>query len=175
MEESELIPKSVSLDAMKDENYDYMSRERRADIMQKVDNFLEALYLAPQIFDQEVFKILKLREKKLDQWRHNFQVIGGGLFLSAYIMSRLSQGFYFKHFVRSFLFTGIFTYAAGRFGEWMGNKLYYKKTVIKLAVAYNISDDEIENIHLKMSETILKENKEDQSRKSSLDNVKFKL
>ena len=168
--------KSVSKpDLMNDSYINLLTKEGKLDLMNKADNLLEALYLSPHLFDKEVFKILKKREEKLNSWRHNSQFLGAGLFSTIYTMRRLRLGFYFKNFC--YLIIGTFTagFLGGRLGEYTGNKLYYRKILWNLAIAYNITDNEIEDMHLKLNETILRENKEEQIQKSSLDYVKFKF
>jgi len=160
---------------MHDKNFHNLTLEKKVDILNKVDNFLEALYLSPHIFDPDVFKILRKREEKLTSWRHNSQFIGGLLFSTFYILRRRGRGFYFKNFCYLIFGTLVSGFLAGRLGEYSGNKLYYEKILWKLAVAYNVTDDEIEDMHLKMTEAMLKENKEEQIKKSSLDSVKFKF
>lgn len=179
MGDNKLNPKkgleALNSDMMNDKYFVHLTQDRKLEIMNKVDNFLEALYLSPHIFDKEVFMILRKREEKLAAWRHNSQFAGVLLFSSFYISKRLKTGFYFKNFC--YLLFGTFTagYLSGRLGEYIGNKAYYEKILWKLAVAYNITDNEIEDMQLKMTEVILKENKEEQTKKSSLDMVKFKM
>jgi len=43
--------------------------------------------------------------------------------------------------------------------------------ILKMAVDYNISDEEVSNLHQELQEHYLKENQN----KSSMDNIKFKL
>ena len=174
--ERHLDAKSVSKpDLMNDSYIKLLTKEGKLDLMNKADNLLEALYLSPHLFDNDVFKILKKREEKLNSWRHNCQILGTGLFSTLYILRRLRLGFYFKNFCYLVLGTFISGFLAGRLGEYTGNKLYYQKILWNLAISYNITYDEIEDMHLKLNETILRENKQEQIQKSSLDNVKFKF
>jgi hypothetical protein len=161
--------------------YAYLSKEEKLAVLNKVDNFLEALYVSPHMFNQEVFHILKKREEKLASWRHNGQVIGGAGFLFGYGVFKLRNifssysGFYFRNFCYVVFSTILSGYLGGRVSEYVGNKLYYRQILMKLAMDYNISDNEIEEMHLKINEKILNENKEIQTKQSSLDSVKFKL
>jgi hypothetical protein len=153
-----------------------LSSEEKQEISNKIDNFLEALYICPEMFDNESIHLLKLREQKLREWRWNGTLIGGTTFVSLYLLNNIRKrsGFYFKNFTRLVFGTIIFSYFIGRYTEYLGNKWYYEKIITKLALAYNVTDSEISDLHVKTNEMILKENK-DQQRSSSLDKVKFKL
>lgn len=166
------------LQSMVDDKFlDSMSYEQKKDLINKTDNFLEAIYISPQIFDRDVFKILKYREQQLSAWRHNSQALGAASFLIIYILRRMRsfRGFYFRNFFTMGIGAVITGYFVGRFGEYIANKLYYQKILLKLAMLYNISDDEIEDLHYRINEQILKDNMEDQTKQASLDKVKFKF
>ena len=162
-----------------DTSYDNLTHEQRIKLINKVDNFLEALYLAPSLFDRNVMKLLKYRENQLTIWRHTSQLIGGVGFLSVYAYYKIFRskgGFFFRNFCYLAFSTAFISYFAGRFGEYIGNKFYYEKILFKLAATYNITEDEVEELQFKINEDILKENKEEQTRKgTSLDNVKFRV
>ena len=156
--------------------YKDLSLEEKAEVENKIDNFLEAIYIAPNLFERDVIHTLKLREDNLKSWRHNGQFVGGLLFsvLYLYNIKRKGYGFYFRNFVYLTSFVFVSSFAMGRLSEMIGNKSHYKDILMKLAVNYNISDTEIEDLHLKLNEFVLTENKE-QERKGSLDKVTFKI
>ena len=162
-----------------DTSYDAMSNEQKFKLISKVDNFLEALYLAPHLFGRYAIQLLKYREEKLSMWRHNAQAICGFSYLSIYLYRKLyknaGSGFYFRNFGWMSFFAFLSAYAGGRAAEYIGNKYYYEKILFKLASIYNVTDDEIEELQFKMNEEILKENKEEQSLANSLDKVKFRV
>ena len=157
-------------------NYSNLSQDRKAKIVNQVDNFIEALYLSPSVFPKNVIKIMKMRENKLSQWRYIGQIIGGITIFGAYSIYRYKswKGFYFRNLCIASILTAIASYISGRTSEYIGNKLYYKDTLINLAMNFNISDEEISDLQLKISENFLERNKVEIN-KSSLDNVKFKL
>jgi hypothetical protein len=157
--------------------YQNMSRAEKEKLYSKVDNFLEALFIEPTIFSNEVFHVLKLREKKLKKWLNMGQVSGALFFSSFYLIKILNrgQGFYFKDFWSIVFFTGLFAFAGGRTSEKIGNRLYYEGVLYKLANKYNITDEEIEDLQLKKNEQFLLINKKNQEKKSSLDSIKFKI
>jgi hypothetical protein len=161
-----------------DDTYDKLRDEDRVKLIGKVDNFLEALYLAPHLFGRDVIQILRFREEKLTMWRQNGQFVGGLTYLSFYLIKKLrnpGSGFYFRNFGWMTFYTFLFSYLAGRGSEYFGNKLYYEKILFKLAGIYNVTDDEIEEFQYKLNEQILNENKNDQIRAGSLDSVKFRV
>jgi hypothetical protein len=161
-----------------DPNYDVkkLNIEEISEIQRKVDNFLEALYLAPQLFSTDIIHVLRLREDKLTMWRRKGILIGGISYLSLYGLYKLRsyQSFYFKNLMILMLTTGIISYISGRLSEYIGNKLYYQKVLMKIGASYNITDSEIEDLHLKINEYFLTQNKEEQNQ-SALNNIKFKI
>ena len=166
-------------DTLVDKNYDYLTTEQREKLYKKTDNFLEAIYLAPELFEPEVFRVLKYRERSLAVWRHYSQFIGAATYLTIYGYYKYyksNRAFYFKNFCYMSLFVFLIGYASGRLGEYVGNKLYYEKILFKVSSHYNITDEEIDDLQAKMTEAILKANKEDKKTKgTSLENVKFKF
>jgi hypothetical protein len=156
--------------------YKDLSDEEKAEVENKIDNFLEAVYIAPNLFDREVIHTLKLREDCLKRWRHNGQALGGttAFLLYCLVKRRSGTGFYFRNFWYMISFVLFSAYGAGRLSEMVGNKKYYKDVLVKLAVNYNITDSEIEDLHIKINEFVLSENKE-QQKKGSLDKVSFKI
>lgn len=156
--------------------YKDLSEQEKAEVENKIDNFLEAIYIAPNLFERDVLHALKLREDRLKLWRNNGQILGGFLSLSLYFLykRRNYTGFYFKNFWIMTSFVLISGYCFGRLGEMVGNKMYYKDVLVKFAVNYNISDSEVDELHLKINECVLSENKE-QQRKGSLDKITFKI
>lgn len=159
-----------------DGSFDSLSQDQKEELANKTDNFLEALYIAPQLFDSEVMSIMKLRELKLKEWRNNAQFLCGSLFAIAYSYNRfITNGFYFKNFILLGLGTAMTSYVFGRISELLGNRMYYQGIVYKLAISYNITDAEIEDLQLKLNEAVLKEDSEENKKVSSLDKVEFKF
>lgn len=169
------IPKEYFTYITNQTKWSNLSEDEKNDIAGKVDNFLEALYINPTIFHVDDLNILKLREEKLNQWKQTGTLVGAGLFSFTYFWHRFNKGFFFKNGVRTILGVVLFGYFAGRFSEFLGNYLYYQNILTKLAVSYNITDSEVEDLHVKMNEAMLKQNQEVQSKSGSLDNVKFKF
>jgi hypothetical protein len=160
-----------------DPSYQNMSRMEKEKLYNKVDNLLEAIYIEPTIFSHEVLHVLKLREKKLKLWRKTGQISGAVFFPIFYLfrLLRRASGFYFRNFWILVTFTGLFAFVGGRTSELIGNKLYYEGVIYKLANIYNITDEEVDDLHLKKNEQILLLNKKNQEKKSSLDLIKFKI
>jgi len=172
-EEIENIEKVIN-----DLSYESLDRPTKLKLIYKVDNFLEALYLAPTLFDYNVIRILKYRENKLSEWRHVGHILGGFTYLSIYaIYKKKTMGaFYFRNFWFLLFSTSLVSYISGRSFEYMGNKLLYEKILFSLAAKYNVTDEEIEELQFKINEDILKENQEKQNQgKNSLDSVKFRM
>lgn len=162
-----------------DLSYESLDKQSKLKLINKVDNFLEALYLAPTLFDYNVIRILKYRENKLTEWRHAGQSLTGLTYLTAYaIYKKKTMGsFYFRNFWFLFCSTAVLSYIGGRSMEYMANKLLYEKVLFSLAAKYNVTDEEIEELQFKINEDILKENQEKQNAgaKNSLDSVKFRM
>ena len=160
-----------------DRSYDNLSADDYGKLSIKVDNFLEAIFLEPRIFGRDCLHVLKMREKKLREWKMTGYIAGGALFSSLYLYRVLTRqsGFYFKNFWILTISTGLTSYICGRTAELIGNKLYYEKIILKLANIYNITDDEIEELQFKKNEQLLISHKEENNKKSSLDSVKFKM
>ena len=158
--------------------YDNLSKEQKGEVQNKIDNFVETLYIAPHLFNKDTIHVLRLREEKLAMWRHNSQFAGGLLFFSGYIYYLIfykRASFYFRNFCKLVAGTAISGFISGRIGEYYGNKWYYRKILVQFALLYNITNGEIEELHYKINELILKENREEEHKKSTLDNIKFKL
>lgn len=153
--------------------YDKLNDEEKKDIFHKLDNFLECVYLAPNIFPLEILNALKFREDRLSYWRFTGQLVGGVSFTTLWAAYKLRfyPSFYFRNMVYYFIFMGISSYAIGRLFEFQANIRTYREMILKMSVDYNISDDEVLNLHQQMQEHYLKENQN----KSSMDNIKFKL
>lgn len=166
----------TKMDPLNNFNFDRLSDDEKGDIANKVDNFLEALYLAPQLFNKDVIHALKQREEGLAYWRNQGRLYGFMLSSLIYAGLRISRGrpMFFKNYTRMFLIGVAFGVFAGRFAEYLGNKLYFRDVLFKIALTYNIGDEEIEDLHFRISQDILEENRNKQMG-SSLDNVKFKL
>lgn len=162
---------------MQDTTYDKLTDDEKVNITFKVDNFLEALYLNPLLFAPEVISILKKREEKLKLWRRSGELVLGGIFMAYYLRRNLkySSGFYFRNFWTLVIFTGLFAFVGGRSSELIGNKLYYQKIIYKMANQYDITDEEIEELQVKVNQQFLTQQTQDQSKKSSLDSIKFKF
>ena len=167
-----------------DENRDYskLSNDKKARLVNQIDNFIEALYLSPHIFPKNVLKIMKIREDKLSIWRLTGQIIGGITIFGSYTIYRFKswKGYYFKNVCIALILSAVGSYASGRISEYIGNRMYYRDTLIKLAINFNISDEEISDLQLKISENYLERNKSEVNKnnevnKSSLDKVKFKV
>jgi hypothetical protein len=161
-----------------DNSFDKLRDEDRVKLVGKVDNFLEALYLAPQLFGRDVIQLMRYREEKLSYWRHSGQLVGGFTYLSLFLIKKLrnpGSGFYFRNFCWMTFYTFLFGYLGGRGSEYFGNKFYYEKILFKLAAVYNVTDDEVEELQYKLNEQILNENKDEQIRAGSLDSVKFRV
>jgi len=62
---------------------------KKDSIDNKVDNFFEAIYCAPQLFGKEVFHNLKKREEQLKVARNAGQLICGSSFLFLYAVFKL--------------------------------------------------------------------------------------
>jgi hypothetical protein len=177
---SQSIPATLtSVDSIiLDKSYDKLRDEDRVRLIGKVDNFLEALYLAPQLFDRDVFQLMRFREEKLTMWRQYGQLVSGLTYLSFYLIKKLrnpGSGFYFRNFGWMTFYTILFSYFGGRGSEYFGNKFYYEKILFKLAAVYNVTDQEIEDLQFKLNEQILNENKDEQIKAGSLDSVKFRV
>ena len=56
------------------------------------------------------------------------------------------------------IFLGLSCYSFGRIFEFQSNIRYYREMILKMSVDYNISDDEVANLHLQMQEHYLQEN-----------------
>lgn len=153
--------------------YESLNEDEKKDIFHKLDNFLEVIYLTPQVFPKEILSALKFREEKLSFCRHLGQFIGFGLFSSIWLFykTRYYPSFYFRNWVYYFLLMGITSYSFGRFFEFQANVRTYREMIFKMAIDYNISDEEITEIHQKMQEHYLKENQE----KTNYNDIKFKL
>lgn len=153
--------------------FDSMSEEEKKSLYNKLDNFLEAIYLIPNSFPIEILQALKFREERLAFWRLSGQITGAATFSIFWIIYkfRKNPNFYFRNFCYYGLFTGLSAYLFGRFFEFHANTRHYRETIFKMALDYNITDEEIADLHQKFNEHYLKENQV----KSSLDNIKFKL
>ena len=82
---------------------------------------------------------------------------------------------YFRGVITLGASTILIGYLGGRTCEYFANRYYYKDMIEKYAVAYNITDEEIEDLHRSIQEKMLIKNKEDQIQKGgTLDRVKFK-
>jgi len=156
-----------------EKGYELLTEEEKKNLFEKLDNLLEAIYLSPTYFPKEIFNALKFREKKLSQWRTNGQITGALTFSLLWIFYKykFNQRFYFRNFCYYGLFACLSSYLFGRYFEFYGNNKYYREMILKIASDYNITTNEIAELHQKLNEYYLKENQT----KSSLDNIKFKL
>lgn len=157
-------------------NYANLTQEQKAKISNQYDNFLEALFLSPQLFSRDVLKFMKAREEKLKSWRNISQIIGGVTIFSSYAIYRLKswKGFYFKNVCIGLLGAGLLGFLIGRFVEYYSNRRMFKDKLREIAMNYNITDEEIYDLQLKATERMLEKNKVE-GNKSSLDKIKFKL
>jgi len=138
-----------------------------------LDNFLEAIYLIPNSFPREILQALEFREERLAFWRFSGQISGAASFSLFWVIYkfRVNPNFYFRNFCYYTLFAWLSAYLFGRFFEFHANVRFYRETIFKMALDYNITNDEIADLHQKLNEHYLKENQV----KSSLDSVKFRL
>lgn len=153
--------------------YKSLSEDEKKELFRRLDNFLEAIYLAPSYFPIEILFALKYREEKLSMWRLSGQIFGFVTYSALWTAYkfRYHPSFYFRNFCYYFLLAGFSSYLFGRFFEFQANIRYYRDMILKMANDYNISDDEISGLQQKFNEFYLEENQ----KKSSLDNIKFKL
>lgn len=153
--------------------YDSFNEDEKKSLFGKLDNFLEAVYLSPTTFPREVLQALKFREERLAFWRLSGQISGAATFSIFWIVYKfkVNPNFYFRNFCYYALFAGLTAYLFGRFFEFHANVRHYREMLFKMALDYNVNDDEISDLHQKLNEHYLKENQV----KSSLDSVKFKL
>jgi hypothetical protein len=153
--------------------YDSLNEDERKEIFKKLDNFLECVYLCPTVFPNDILTALKFREDRLSFWRFSGQLIGGASFTTLWGMYKLRfyPSFYFRNMVYYFIFLGISCYSIGRIFEFQANIRYYREMILKMSIDYNISDNEVLNLHQQMQEFYLKENQT----KTTIDDVKFKL
>lgn len=173
----------MELNSKKDSNnnnkldFKSMTTEQKAHLYNKYDNFLEALFLSPQLFQKDVIKFMKYREKQLTFYRITAQATGFISVFSIYLIYRLKslKGFYFRNFCISGLLGSIIGFSLGRFTEYMVNRIYFREQMYKLALHYNITDDEISELQLKIAENMLEKNKQDVKTKGTLDKIKFRI
>ncbi len=139
------------------------------ELQNKVDNFLEIAYLAPQKLDTETLQLLSARESKLKQVKIRYGILGAVAFAMPYTLYRRTIGFYFRNFCWTIIGSVVFGHLFGNFGEYIYNRKHFKLMIMKLAVTYNISDEEIEEVHAQINQ-YASENKN-----ISLDKVKIKI
>jgi hypothetical protein len=153
--------------------YDSLNEEEKKEIFKRLDNFLECIYLCPTVFPNDILSALKFREDKLSYWRFSGQLFGGISFsaLWGFYKLRFYPCFYFRNIAYYLILLGISSYSFGRLFEFQANIRYYREMILKMSNDYNISDDEVLNLHQQMQEFYLKENQ----KKTSIENVKFKL
>ena len=124
--------------------YDKLNDDQKKDIFHKLDNFLECVYLSPNIFSNDILTALKFREDRLSYWRFTGQVVGAIGFTSvwAFYKLRFHPSFYFRNLSYYAIFLGLSCYSFGRIFEFQTNIRYYREMILKMSVDYNISDDE---------------------------------
>ncbi len=159
--------------------YDFnrMTNDQKASLANKYDNFLEALFLSPQMFSKDVIKFMKSREKSLREMRLFGQGLGFITAFGIYFVFRIKswKGFYFRNLCKGII-GGLATgFSLGRLFEYYGNKFYFRTKLYELAVHYNISDEEISELQMKIAENMLEKNKQEVKTKGTLDKIKFKI
>jgi hypothetical protein len=159
------------LNALNTNYYLTLSNDELTEIQNKVDNFLEIAYLAPQQLDFETLNLLKARENKLTQIKSIYQLIGAVAFTAPYILYRRSIGFYFRNFCWTIIGSLAFGNFFGNIGEYFYNRKHFKLMIMKLALNYNISDEEIDELHA----TINKQTDSTKNENQNLDKIKIKI
>jgi hypothetical protein len=149
--------------------------ERIDEINNQLDNFFEALFLSPGTFEPGVIKFLANREKELTRARQIGSAIGGTVGAGLYLGRRyFTKGVYFKNVIRA-LFVGIMSgYVCGRLFEIQRNK-EYRPELVKIAQRYNITDQEVMEMHNRANEMVLRDKQKEEHKKFSLDKVKIKF
>jgi hypothetical protein len=156
-------------------DYKKLTQEQRVEVNKQLDNFFEALFFSPLSFEPQVIRYLAVREKELTIARYIGWTVGGSLTGLGYFLYKKSNGFYFKNCVRMFIYSFLGAYAVGRFFEYKFNEKKFRPTLLRIAMEYNITDDEIREMHTKANEIVLKEKQKEEQRKFSLDKVKIKF
>ncbi len=162
-------------DYIDEHKYKSLEKEEKMVIQKKVDNFFESIYLAPQLMDPEVIKYLVNREKKLSDIRKEFSYLGGITFFLPMLIYQRRGLFKLKTLFWTTSGSIIFSYIFGTLAEYYCNNKYYKFPIMNVALRYNISDSEILELHTKLNEWALNQNKLQEHKKFSLDKVKIKF
>jgi hypothetical protein len=158
-------------------DFNKMTNDQKATLANKYDNFLEALFLSPQMFSKDVIKFMKYREKSLRELRIFGQGLGFITAFSIYLVFRLKswKGFYFRNICKGAIGGVILGFSLGRLFEYYGNKVYFRTRLYELALHFNISDEEISELQLKIAENMLEKNMQEVKTKGTLDKIKFKI
>ena len=138
------------LQAINTNYYRTLSEDELTDIQNKVDNFLEIAYLAPHQLSTETLNLLSARETKLKTVKLGYQILGALVFSVPYYFHRQKMGFYFRNFCWTIVGSLVFSNLFGNYGLYFYNRKHYKHMIMKLALNYNISDDEVEALHEKI-------------------------
>jgi hypothetical protein len=154
-----------------------LPRERAEEINRQLDNFFEVVFLVPHEIDPKVIRFLSERERELGRVRHLGWLVGGTTVGALYYFYRYKYnlGFFFKNFVRMTMIGAIGAYFCGRYFEYYHNDKKFKPTLVQIATEYNVTDEEVMNLHNQANEMFLKQKQEEEHRKFSLDKVKIKF
>jgi hypothetical protein len=155
-----------------------MNPDQKARLVNRYDNFFEALYLSPHIFERKILNFMTEREKSLKSVRNFGQVVGSVAMFIFYLRRNVNsfRRIYFKNVCIAVLLSGFSGFALGRFSEYTFNVMKYKEKLYQMAWYLNISDEEISNLQFQMNENMLKlKQTEPVTSKGTLDKIKFKM